>query len=348
MLIFTLYITSDKVNIISEGGIDNAYSACSNFDLRSVDEMTLGFSGIAGMHLWDGVKISYEGTGDYHDLWKNTFRALNHMNGDDVIGTLSQGGGYWEHGAQQAEYTGILKERYSIEHQYYTSFNKSLVVGYIKNRSYNIQTRGNIGSDCKNIVFNNVAIESPRNTEWNDVNKADRLRVNNLKTHTDYRVDWYSSFRDSNNGYIKSDCLRTNKKKGKWGITLEYPELTVSHTGNYDLPVVWYVIFQQNCNTSLIQQSNQEQGEKLINKNLLSIKNMDESLPNVYPNPFQNYILIQSPKDDYFILKSIEGKIIETYNIKAGATKINTINLSNGIYTILFVNQNQIFKLIKL
>jgi len=263
------------------------------------------------------------------------------MNGDDVIGVLSDGGGYWGHGMGTAENDGVLK-KYSVEHQYYISSDKSNAVGYVKNRSFNVKTRGGGGSKCYIEYFGPINTY-PRNTEWNDVKNSDQLRVNNLKTHTEYKVDWYS-----NNQYIKTDCIETNKKDGNWGITLEYPELTVSHTGSNDLPAVWHVVYQQPCNSGMAQQNNIEEAEERLNRTqLLKSQEYKEAILNVHPNPFQNYISILSPQNDQMVLKSIEGKKIDNYKLEKGQTIINTAALSNGIYIITFISQNKSFKLIK-
>ncbi len=305
-------------------------------------EMPLGFTGVAGFHFWDGSSPKEDNT--YHtELWKNTFRAQNHMNGYDVINTLSDTWGGWKHGMGKAEYDGILRERYSVEHQYYTSSNKKKSVGYVRNRSFNVYTRGNSGTSCSSIDFDNVATESPRNTEWNDVYMPKRLRVNNLKTHTEYNLDWYS-----NNQYIKTDCIETNKKDGNWGITLEYPELTVSHTGSNDLPVVWYVVYQQPCNSGMAQQDDIEEAEESVNrKQLLNTQKNNKTILNVHPNPFQNQISIQSSQKDQLIIKSVEGKVINVFEIEEGKSRINTAILSQGMYILTFFNQNKSFKLIK-
>ncbi|WP_165851399.1 T9SS type A sorting domain-containing protein [Brumimicrobium aurantiacum] len=302
-------------------------------------QMTLGFTGVAGFHLWNGRA---EHTANYIELWKNTFRAQNHMNGDDVISTLSDGWGDWKHGMGIAERKSSLFERYSVEHQYYTSSDRKNAVGYVKNRSFNVKTRSSYSSLCYNEDFG-VVNNSPRDTEWNDVKNSDRLRVKNLKTHTEYQINWYS-----NNQYIKTDCIETNKKDGVWGITLEYPELTVSHTGSNDLPVVWYVIQQQSCSSGMVQQDDIEEVEEGMNrKQLLNNQENNETILNVHPNPFQNHISIQSPQKDELILKSIEGKIIDNYEIEKGYSRVNTANLSSGIYILTFVNQNKTFKVVK-
>ena len=51
---------------------------------------------------------------------------------------------------------------------------------------------------------------------------------------------------------MKTDYLKTNKWKGKWGFLLEYPKLKESEAGNAQFPVYWYVI-QEGCSSGLAQ-----------------------------------------------------------------------------------------------
>lgn len=339
--------------IIPEGGTDEGFTACSGFSQHPVDKMTLPFSGIAGYNAWGGYDPLYSDENGVvtmpdhiYDMWKTTIRAKNHMNGNDVIGTLSEGSGAWTHGLGKANKNGKLK-KYSIDHQYYTSSNKYFAVGYVRNLTYNVKTRGPFGSDCYNQDFEQVN-NSPRNIKWNQVGVTKRLRVDFLIKREEYRIHWYSAFREADNGYLKSDCIKTNKKDGKWGITLEFPELTVSHNGNNDLPVVWYVLYKENCNSGMAQQNNLD--KNLISlEELQSLENNNQILKalNVYPNPFQNYISIQSPQEDQMILQTIEGKKIAVYKIEKGETNVNTFYLNNGMYILTFINQIQTFKLIK-
>ncbi|MCO5268469.1 MAG: T9SS type A sorting domain-containing protein [Brumimicrobium sp.] len=332
--------------IISEGGIDNVYSPCSNYNLRPVDEMTLGFTGIAGFLFWDGRGKNADSINNlYLSLWKKTFRALNHMNGDDVIGTLSQGWGQWNH------YSSSIvpkSKKYEIELQSYISNNKTKAVGYIKNNTYNIKTRGGESDPCKNVPLEKKH-KDPYSKQWNMPLFNKRLRIEDLDSKTDYKIEWYSTFGSYPNGYIKSDCQKTNKKKGKWGITLEHPKLTVSYAGNNDLPVVWFVIHKGSCSNSMnIPDSNSE--ELLTNKNITknAISSSKESLVKVYPNPFDNKITIESSVEDLVNLESLEGKVLDSWKIPSNSYEIHISNLQKGIYILRFINQNIIFKLIKL
>ncbi|MBW7868717.1 MAG: T9SS type A sorting domain-containing protein, partial [Brumimicrobium sp.] len=322
--------------IISEGGIDNAYSPCSNYNLRPVDEMTLGFTGIAGFLFWDGRGKNVDSINNlYLNLWKNTFRALNHMNGDDVIGTLSQGGGYWEHGAQETKIkisTGPFKKDdkpFLLEQQNYVSNDKSKFVGYVRNRTYNIRTKGCINATFPDLedsthFFNLYSIT------WDKPPVGERLKVKNLQSGKYYSVHWYS-FKDGN--YIKTDCLKA--KSGK--IRLEFPTLTTSTPGN---PVLWFVAERSDCN------KNKSPINDYSTASLF--KQEDDLLKNtIYPNPFEDFFIINSLEEDVFILQSMDGTIIGNYKVSKGETKI-TENLSKGIYIGKLINQSQTFKLIKL
>lgn len=64
-------------------------------------------------------------------------------------------------------------------------------------------------------------------------------------------------------------------------------------------------------------------------------------------NPFENHVSIQSPQKDQLILKSVEGKVINVFEIEKGQSKVNVFVLSSGMYILTFVNQNKSFKLIK-
>ncbi|RFC53092.1 T9SS type A sorting domain-containing protein [Brumimicrobium aurantiacum] len=312
-----------------------------NTDMDIVDEMTLGFTGVAGFHLWNGRA---EHTANYIELWKNTFRAQNHMNGDDVISTLSDNWGDWSHGMEKSKlFIVTLNDNVdAIEHQYYLSSNKEKAIGYVRNRTYNVHTK-RVNSDC-DLDFGDIEpIDDLENIKWNDnrlpINR--RLDLVGLNSSEEYTIDYYS-FRTGN--YISTQCDETNNN-GE--LRLKYPDLNTSI--NPLNPVIWYVVYQQNCNSSIVQQNNIEEYEEELNPTQILNNNINgEQVLNVYPNPFNNFISIQSIKKDQLILKSIEGKVIDNYKIDNGLTRVNTAALTSGMYILTFINQNRSFKLIKL
>jgi len=66
----------------------------------------------------------------------------------------------------------------------------------------------------------------------------------------------------------------------------------------------------------------------------------------IYPNPFEDYFIVNSLQDDVFILQSLAGAIIGQYKVGKGETKITT-NLSRGVYIGRLQKQSQTFKIVK-
>lgn len=67
----------------------------------------------------------------------------------------------------------------------------------------------------------------------------------------------------------------------------------------------------------------------------------------VYPNPFQNFLNVQSSINDNLILTDIHGRVLLEKGITSGFTRVSTGNITNGIYMVNLVEQNIQFKLIK-
>ncbi|RFC54068.1 T9SS C-terminal target domain-containing protein [Brumimicrobium aurantiacum] len=331
--------------IIPEGGIRDSYSSCSNYDLRSVDEMTLGFTGVAGFHLWNGRA---EHTANYIELWKNTFRAQNHMNGDDVINTLSDGWGDWKHGMGK----GKLKENdyddvEAVEMQSYVSSNQEIIVGYIKNRTYNVYTQSS-GGICDNVGWNNPGnnpVNSLYNFQWDDIKNLEVLKVDDVLTLKTYDVDFYGDI----NGTIQ--YISTDNKLSSIGgkLKLRYPELYVEeHWQNR--PVIWFVAKSEDYNGMMQNNDITEDSTDVFLKEFLAIDHdtltQAPSLK-VYPNPFEDYFIVESPVDDEMIIKDPTGRIILKERISSGQNRLQTEALTSGIYFVRFVGQGETFKIVK-
>jgi hypothetical protein len=309
----------------------------ANYTQPLVDMMTFPFTGVCGFNAWwdfldDG----------YADYWPPIIRSQNHLNGDDVINTLSEGGGKWGHGMEEEiQYT--KSKKYAIEHQYYISKSKTNAIGYIRNRTYNLKTSGPL---C-NIPTTGIPVtDTCHRIIWNEVKNNEQLRIDSLKKNTEYRVDWYSAYNLSSNGYMKSDCMTTSKKNGLWGFKLEYPDLweTIFFIGNGDFPVVWYVI-HEGCNSGLAPLLSQE-----LENSLLQIINED-TITNqetvIYPNPFENYFIVNSPIDDLLEMQTLDGKKVGIFTVYKGKNNIGLFAVSDGIYIGKLLNQRFIFKIIK-
>ncbi|MBW7869364.1 MAG: T9SS type A sorting domain-containing protein, partial [Brumimicrobium sp.] len=332
--------------IISEGGINNEYSPCSNFDLRPVDEMTLGFTGIAGFLFWDGRGKNVDSINNlYLNLWKNTFRALNHMNGDDVIGTLSQGGGYWEHGAQQRYFQSKKKyDAQAVEMQTYISNNKEVAVGYIRNRTYNVYTRGLNNSICNDAAYNEIDKISETTPldqfyifKWDAIETTNRIKVEKLLTTKKYDI----TFLNNNGQILETDTKWTSSGK----LKLRYPFLDNNN------PVIWFVARKKGTNEMMLNNMQEAVNSKDNLLDLLEQEDISNHLIDelyIYPNPFQEYIKINSHLDDTAEIRELSGRVVLIESINEGISELSTQKLVKGIYFIHFQNQNKTFKIIKL
>jgi hypothetical protein len=317
-----------KPILFPEFGISEDLHKCSGFTGHYVDVMTAGFTGVAGFNMWDGF-MHPTPTEPYEEeiLWPSTIRAQQHMNANDVINTLKNGNGDWSQG-RQMEFRLGSDNTESKELQYYISKNKENAIGYVKNLSYNISNkRTNINCQLSNL-------ENPID-ELIDISHTQGannsiLWVEGLKSNTDYNIDWYSY---KEGLYLWSECLNTNGNK----LKVKHPVLLTTY---FDRPIVWFVVSQQNCNKSLVQEEN-IQNEQNIEKKLIS--NI-----NIFPNPFLESFNIESPNEDSVIIFSVEGIQIHSQQINTGLNSIEISKMTSGIYILQFASQNFQYKIVKL
>lgn len=317
----------NKPVILPEAGHGDDFASCSNYTGHYVDMMTLGFTGIAGFHSWDGFDHGTDAGVDLQMLWPSTIRAQQHMNGDDVINTLSQGNGSWIQGRQQ-ERLVLWHEAKSKELQYYISDNKELAVGYIKNRSYNVHTK-RTNDDCLLGWYGdqNIPIDNLLDLNWS---WGPNYFIKELKSNTDYQIDWYSF---KNGFYIESNCQNTDGKK----FELKHPTL---FTTTYDRPIVWFVLKQQNCQKSMEMDS--------TNIDETFIDSFEIETLKVSPNPFDDKIKVFSKSIQTIKILSSEGVLIIEKEIGNGINEINLPDLAVGVYYLQFTGDCQIFKIVKL
>lgn len=131
-------------------------------------------------------------------------------------------------------------------------------------------------------------------------------------------------------------------------FNLRYPELYVEeHWQNR--PVIWFVAKREGYNGMMQNNNLAEDSTDVILKELLTNgKNTLSKISplRVYPNPFREYITIESPIDDEILIQELSGRVVNRQKISKGKTRIQTENLSNGFYFIHFVEQEKSFKLI--
>lgn len=315
--------------------------------MSNVRKMPLGFTGVAGFHFWDGRDPKEDGS--YHtELWKNTFRAQNHMNGNDVINTLSEGGGYWSHGMGRSEIKNHKDETEALETQYYKSNDKKKIVGYVKNRTYNIATMGT-DSTCINSIFewgiDSIKLPSInilRNLQWNDARNGQRLRIDDsYNLMKKYDFDFYS--------FKTGDWIGSTSKLPSIGgtIKIEYPELTTNGSGQIN-PVIWFVATRRGTSMMIVNDGPENEDYMANNiEEVLLVNEENAKESKVYPNPFHNFLNVQSSINDNLILTDIHGRVLLEKGITSGFTRVSTGNITNGIYMVNLVEQNIQFKLIK-
>lgn len=301
--------------------INEDFHQCSNFIGHYVDVMTGGFTGVAGFYMWDGfMHPTPTDPVDEEILWPSTIRAQQHMNGDDVINTLQNGKGNWVQGRQQEKLNPGNNNQVAVkELQYYVSNNKEIVVGYIKNRSYNISTK-RTSSLCFMSLGN--PIDNLIDISYTDGPNSNTLWIEDLKKNTDYRIDWYT-FKEG--FYLGSECLNTNGKK----LKLKHPVLLTTY---FDRPIVWFVVQQENCNKSM-----EIEGDSNDPLDFEEIEDLDvNSNLKIFPNPFKELFNIESPVEDSIIIFTTEGKKIHEQLIHIGLNRFENIKLTRGVYFIQF------------
>src|SRR5690606_18605141 len=81
-----------KPIILSEAGHGNSGPLniqCFGSTGNTIDVMTNGFTGIAGMHPWEGYQYNYNNQYDERLLWPATIAAEKHMNSEGVLRVLN-------------------------------------------------------------------------------------------------------------------------------------------------------------------------------------------------------------------------------------------------------------------
>ena len=324
-----------KPVIISEGGHNGFQNGvdCADFKMEFVDNMTFGFLGACGFNMWHILK------GNYNGIWENQINVKNHMNGNDVISTISNGGGFWNH-RRSKEKLYVSHEVPLKETQMYISADQEKAVGYVRIRTYNYQTTDVNGCGIQYEHEYNTFYDFSWNTGIN------RLYAEGLKNNTDYRVHWYRE-----NSWIKSECRNTTLS-GKF--ELEFPDLTVNpwYTGTSFNPIVWFVIYQENCQSGLAQSGGIEEYEHVL-KNTenqeIFLMESDYSL-GINPNPIMRMqdLIITSPVNQNVIFSNSQGMKIKQLTIDEGRTNLSLKDFDTGVYYLYFEDNNKVIKLVVL
>jgi len=318
---------------LSEGG--HTYNPCGNYVGHYKDVATLGFTGLAGFFMWNGYQHG-DGQFDERTLWKSTIRAQQHMNGDDVVNSLSNNNGDWIQGREKQKGYAILNqaEKKDVkEHQYYVANNRDYANGYLYNRKYNLymewQQNGGPTAPANHTCIEGLAGQSPEYEEWiydyphlynwpyiPIVWDDKKMKIHGLRKYQWYTIDYFSVLEDGN--YIYSKCVKTNG----WG------ELNLKHdflfaTGN---SILWYNVYKSSCN-----ESKKGELEKRTIRNEISSVNLT-----IHPNPSKGEFELnfETPSLDTYnvTIINVYGQEIMSKTYKGNSCKISLLNQPKGVY----------------
>ena len=170
----------NKPIIMGEVGTTDQTCWLNKAKTNLTDLMTYGFTGIAGFNTWHGVDRD-------HAVFTHVKRIEDHLNGDDFINTLSSNNGIWSlYSETSSDFYpgGALNGK--CENHYYVSFDKSKVVGFVRNRTWNFMT-DNQSEPCYEIIENNDFHNFDIRT-WQD----NDFKLTNLLGNHNYRIDYYT------------------------------------------------------------------------------------------------------------------------------------------------------------
>ncbi len=358
-----------KPILFSEGGLDEKYQECSSYSQHPVDMMSMPFTGVAGYLTWFGYEKGLE------HLWPATIRAQQHMNGDDVIGTLSEGGGDWRGWRDSAYLHNKSIDKKPIkETQYYVSRDRNYAVGYVKNLSYNVYTKSDAVIDTLIVtnennlkdtlydypllkwidlgLYNNFAFGNPndnfnyknlntlQNIKWNQGKKLKLDGFDNKK----YTVNFYS-FDDTDFG-LGSYVSTVSNIAIDHKLTLKFPELKCN---SFPGPVLWFVARKKGASRDI---ETDEDSVKVLDSLLIREINLfpvkEQINPTISPNPGNGNYTVTSNKEQSIEVRTTNGIVVFKNKIQSGRNQIDLTFLSSGMYFIYFQSDNLTLKFIKL
>ncbi len=327
-----------KPIILSEAGHANPPVLdieCYGTTGNTIDAMTLGFTGVAAMHPWEGYSYGYTNASgdlqfDGRFLWPATISAEKHMNSEKVIPTLDHWDGNWKQGRQiEKVYPG--DDALPKELQYYLAQSNELATGYVRNRSYNAYTE-RLGDDCHPLIWTipySDGFEAPLDdffsfyhyTGNNSNGKNNHLYVTGLQKKKWYEIKWYD--------FITGDLILTQWQQtdNKFRMELHYPSMAS--------PILWFSM-ERDFSKSIDLESDEEEIDRPQNQSF-----------SIYPNPFTGNITIFSPQDDTIEIRSVIGALVGSYSITVGKTIIRLDQLSSGVYFVTSKHANITLKIVK-
>ncbi|MGB0933885.1 MAG: DUF5060 domain-containing protein [Lishizhenia sp.] len=234
--------TYHKPIYFSEFGPSGKYDLCSNLNGSKIDLLKAGSIGLAGFNTWYSYFYGPDHITDERDSWK-IVSALNRFYNTNEAQQLFSDSNYIqgrERTAVKTNFSESNRERLK-EMQYLVTADKSLSMGYLHNKTFNIETALYIDTNnldkrinLKNCEQNKVAYKQPLLLDW----KNGKLTLEGLKRKSNYT---FSFFGYENLELVSILCLKSNW----WGkIRVEHPTLGATYLTN---PIYLFSAKEEDC-----------------------------------------------------------------------------------------------------
>jgi hypothetical protein len=219
-LVNLLNSKAKKPVMIFEGGAGDGVDEKSEYAQQRIDMMSFPLVGLAGFNSWVGWYYD-------HDIyWYNIIASEKFANNPFFHAVLMQNNGNWIQG-RQIEKKNRRDKKSTKELQYYLSANANLVVGYVKNRTYNYHTQA-IDSIPNDQLGKDPSFATAIDITYND---GKSLVVEGLKKGKKVEIIWYAF--DSGKEY------RRDIVKSKKNLVLKHPDLLITDSKNMH-PMFWF------------------------------------------------------------------------------------------------------------
>lgn len=228
--ISNLHQTYQRPVYFSEFGPSGRFDLCSNLHGSKIDLLKAGSIGLAGFNTWYSYYYGPDHIVDERQSW-SIVTALNNFYNTEIAQQLFSDSLY-KQGREKIEVKTKNKKsngKSLKEMQYIVSKSGALSIGYIHNKTFNIETAlypdtSNLDNriNLSNCVQEEKAYKEPLLLDW----KNGKLTVEGLKRRTDYSFQFF--------GYeqldlVSSVCLKSNWR-GK--LKVEHPTLGSTYLNN--------------------------------------------------------------------------------------------------------------------
>lgn len=219
-LVNLLNSKASKPIMIFEGGAGDGVDEKSGYAQQRIDMMSFPFVGLAGFNSWVGWYYGHDA------YWYNIIASEKFINSPVYSSVIMQNKGNWTQG-RQIEKKNRRDKKSTKELQYYLSANANLVVGYVKNRTYNFHTQST-DSIPNNQLGKDLSFATSIDITFKD---GKDLVIEGLKKGKTVEIIWYAF--DTGKEY------RRDVVKSKKNLALKHPDLKVTDPANL-YPLFWF------------------------------------------------------------------------------------------------------------